>query len=139
MNQPGPSLILLVGSDSALEYLLKRYAQESACELRNLRELGPEPDWPSLRPAAVWFCSLDVLAAEQPLRAAIANATIPVVVCSAMADGARALELGADYFFVHPLTYDSFLSTLAGNGPTPAEEESRFPPPISSKPDGERI
>ena len=114
MTQPGQSLILLIGNDSALEYLLRRYARESGCEIQTMRETGPELDWRALRPVAVWFSSLDVLAGLQPLRAAIANETIPVVVCSTVADDARAMELGADYFFLHPLTYDYFLMALAG-------------------------
>ena len=68
----------------------------------------------ALRPLAVWFSSLEVLEAFQRLRAVIANEAIPIVVCSSVADEARASESGADYFFLHPVTYDCFLSTLTG-------------------------
>jgi DNA-binding response OmpR family regulator len=139
MTLPGQSLILLVGHDSALEYLLRRYARESGCEIRAMRENEPELDWRALRPVAVWFSSLDVLAGLQPLRAAIANETIPVVACSAVADDVRALELGADYFFLHPLTYDGFLTTLAATKAEPDKKESSFPLKNSSTTDGERI
>lgn len=137
MTQPGQSLILLVGADPALEYLLKRYARESTYDFNTLRDLGAAPDWKALRPQAVWFSSLEVLAAEQALRAAIANETIPVVVCSAVPDDARATELGADYFFVHPLTYDSFLSTLAGT--VAVKREPPAPANTSPNPAEERI
>jgi len=114
VTQPVERSILFLGNDPALEYLLKRYARQSRYEIRSLREFSPEIDVRVLHPQSVWFSSLEVLEASQRLRSAIANADIPIVVCSSVADDARAVALGADYFFLQPVTYDCFLSTLAG-------------------------
>src|SRR5260221_478651 len=107
MTQPGLPPILLVGADSTLEYLLRRYARQSGCDLKTLPTLPPELNGRDLQPLSVWLPSLEALAAFQPLRASLAD-EVPIIVCSALADDARATELGADYFFLHPLTYDSF-------------------------------
>jgi CheY-like chemotaxis protein len=123
MTQPGQPPILLVGKDPALEYLLKRYARQSGCEIRSFQEASPEIEVRALRPLAVWFSSLEVLEAFQRLRTVIANEEIPIVVCSSMADEARASESGADYFFLHPVTYDCFLSTLTGTDVSQASKE----------------
>jgi hypothetical protein len=126
MTPPEQPPLLLVGQEPSLEYLLKRYARQSGCELRSLREVSPETDVRAIRPLAVWFSSLEVLGAFQLLRAAIASEDIPIVVCSSVADEARANELGADYFFLHPVTYDCFLSTLAGTDLSQAENGERM-------------
>ncbi|MEP7359687.1 MAG: hypothetical protein ABI847_20715, partial [Anaerolineales bacterium] len=104
--------ILYVGSDPALEYLLNRYAQRSGCQVRSVGGGSPDIDLAGLRPLSVWFSSLDVLAASTWLRLAAANLDIPLVVCAAVAGDARGHDLGADYIFLHPVTYDSFVSTL---------------------------
>ena len=123
MTQPDQPSILLVGQDPALEYLLKRYARQSGYELQSLSEVPPELDLRTLRPLVLWFSSLEVLEALQPLRATLANEAIPIVVCSSVADEARAIESGADYFFLHPITYDCFLSTLTPSDFASSENE----------------
>ena len=112
MTKPGQPLILLIGNDPPLEYLLTRYANKGGCEIQSMRDLNPEIDIHALRPLSMWFSSLDVLEESQPLRAKAASLDIPVIVCSSVADDVRAIELGADYVFLHPITYDCFLSTL---------------------------
>jgi CheY-like chemotaxis protein len=127
MTQLEQPTVLFVGNDPALEYLLNRYAQRSGCQIQTDRGHSQAADadhvavdmaaqvpldMAALRPLSVWFSSLDVLEASQALRAAAASLDIPLVVCAAVADHARALELGADYSFLHPVTYDYFVSTL---------------------------
>ncbi len=113
MTQPVLPSILFVGNDPSLEYLLTRYADRSGCQLQSVRENSAGVDVHSLHPRSVWFSSLETLEASQTLITAATNDDVPVVVCSSVADETRALELGADYFFLHPVTYDHFVSTLA--------------------------
>jgi CheY-like chemotaxis protein len=117
VTQSAQAGILFVGNDPSLEYLLKRYARRSGYQVRVLTTTAPELDVRAPRPASVWFSSFDVLEASPGLRAALASHDIPAVVCSPVADEARALELGADYVFLHPVTYDCFLSVAAGKTP----------------------
>ena len=117
VTQPVPPAILFVGNDPTLEYLLKRYARRSGYQIRSYAALPPEMDVRALQLASVWFASFDVLEAAQGLRTTLANYDIPAVVCSPVADDARASELGADYVFLHPVTYDCFLSVAAGKAP----------------------
>ncbi len=108
-NQP---YILMVGNDSSIAYLLERYAQQSGHGTRQLRHIddGIAPE--EMGPQAIFCLSLEALEAFQSCRASFAD--IPVVVCSSVADDVRANELGADYLFLHPITYDYFLSVLEG-------------------------
>ena len=104
--------IIYVGNDSSLEYLLARYAQRSGCRIENLRGTALDLAGGAPRPLAVWFSSLEMLEAAPAMRAAAADADIPLVVCASVIDETRALELGADFIFPHPVTYDFFVSTL---------------------------
>jgi CheY-like chemotaxis protein len=106
--------ILFVGNDPSLEYLLERYAQRSGCGVRCVRDMTPDLDMHDAGLKSVWFSSLDMLESFQPLRPSFLNLDIPIVVCSSIADDARAVELGADYMFLHPITFDSFQSALEG-------------------------
>jgi hypothetical protein len=103
--------IWYVGNDASLEYLLSRYAQLSGCRIESRRSPALDLDG-APQPLAVWFSSLEVMEASQALRAGAAGLDIPLVVCTSVSDDARALELGADFIFLHPVTYDLFLSTL---------------------------
>ena len=114
--------ILYVGNDPSLEYLLGRYAQRSGCHVESVRgsALGLAAGAP--RPLSVWFSSLAVLEAAPGLRATAADWDVPLVVCASVIDETRALELGADFVFPHPVTYDFFVSTL-GQANLPLEDE----------------
>ena len=114
--------ILYVGNDPSLEYLLGRYAQRSGCRIESLRGTAPELPAGAPRPLAVWFSSLEVLEAASALRAAAVDLDIPLVVCASVIDETRALELGADFIFPHPVTYDFFVSTL-GQANLPVGDE----------------
>jgi DNA-binding response OmpR family regulator len=109
---PKPPLILLIGHDPALAYLIERYAERSGYEVH------AEPTLPSLsaardlQPATVLFSSIGSLEAAQTRLADLAGWEIPLLVCSSVNDQARARELGADYCLVHPLTFDGFLAAL---------------------------
>ena len=112
MTQTTPPAVIYVGNDPSLEYLLGRYAQRSGCRIESLRGAALEPAAGAPRPVAMWFSSLEMLEASPDLRAAAAGLDVPLVVCASAIDEARALELGADYVFPHPVTYDFFVSTL---------------------------
>lgn len=106
-------IILLIGNDAALTYLIERYAQRSGYQVR-VQPIVPSPtDGTEPQPAAVLFSSIENLEAAQSQIAHLSNAEIPLLVCSSINDQTRAHELGADHCLVHPLTYDSFLTALA--------------------------
>ncbi len=107
-----PSL-LLIGDDPSLEYLLERYAYRGGYHLQSIHAIVPDVDLGQMKPKSIWFSSLDVLEAHQPQRDTILACDVPIVVCSSIADDARAMDLGADYLLLHPLTYDCFLRTLS--------------------------
>lgn len=105
--------ILVIGVDTALAYLIGRYAEQSGCGMTMMQTVPSVAEVCSLQPAAILFLSFENLGAAQLLIADLGNCDIPVLVCSSVADEARARELGADYCLLHPLTYDSFLAALA--------------------------
>ena len=108
----GKPFILLIGNDPPLEYLLERYADRSGYRLKNVHSLVSNPDILKTQPISIWFSSLDMLEASQSQKDMILSCNVPIVVCSSIADDARAMDLGADYLLLHPLTYDHFLNTL---------------------------
>lgn len=114
MTQSDLPLLLLIGEDPSLEYLLKRYALAGGCEVRNLRDLPQGTDILSLCPSSVWFSSVDVLKASQAIKVKLASMDVPIVVCSSTLDDTHAIDLGADYVLMHPITYDRFVSVLTG-------------------------
>jgi CheY-like chemotaxis protein len=116
------SSILMIGHDPALAYLIGRYAQQGGYAVASLPGVAQAEAVCALNPAAILFTSIESLEAEQLLISGLANCDIPVLVCSSVADEARARELGADHCMLHPLTYDGFYNALAathnhnGNG-----------------------
>jgi len=105
-------VILLIGTDAALAYLIERYAQRSGYQVR-VQPIVPSPtDGSDVQPAAVLFSSIENLEAAQAHIAHLSNAEIPLLVCSSINDQTRAHELGADHCLLHPLTYDGFLAAL---------------------------
>ncbi len=105
--------ILMLGNDSALAYLISRYARQSGYGVTTMQGVLQAEDVCALKPAAILFISVESLEAAQPLVAGLVNCDIPVLVCSSVADEARARELGADHCLLHPLTYDGFHNVLA--------------------------
>lgn len=111
-SSPQP-VILMIGNDPPLAYLLGRFAERSGYRLKAV-EAGPSAtEIYRLRPAAILFTSIQTLEAAQGLIAGLTNGNVPLLVCSTVVDQARAYELGADACLLHPLTYDNFLTTLA--------------------------
>ena len=103
----------MVGYDPTLAYLIGRYAEQSGYNVASTQIIPRVAEVCALRPAAILFPSIESLEAAQSLIAGLVNCDIPVLVCSSIADEARARELGADYCLLHPLTYDSFFAALA--------------------------
>ena len=118
---PSRSLvILLIGTDSVLTYLIERYAERSGYEVRVLPSMPSPFDANDVQPAVVLFSSIENLEAAQAQIARLSNSEIPLLVCSSINDQTRAHELGADYCLVHPLTYDGFLAALTAVHLAPA-------------------
>jgi CheY-like chemotaxis protein len=107
------SSILMFGNDPALAYLIGRYAQQSGYAVAILPGVAQAEAVCALNPAAILFTSIESLETSQLLITGLANCDIPVVVCSSVADEARARELGADHCLLHPLTYDGFYQAIA--------------------------
>jgi CheY-like chemotaxis protein len=105
-------VILLIGNDAALAYLLERFAERSGCEVRAYPMVPTPSTGPDSKPAALLFSSIENLEAAQAQVAHLSSAEIPLLVCSSINDQARARELGADHCLVHPLTYDGFIDAL---------------------------
>jgi CheY-like chemotaxis protein len=112
VKPPSRGMIVVIGSDLLLTYLVERYAEQSGHDVALMQTAPSSEEVCSLRPVAILFPSLERLEAAQPLIADLANCDIPILVCSSTTDAARARELGADHCLLHPLTYDGFLAAL---------------------------
>jgi hypothetical protein len=125
-----PPTILVVDGDSALSYLLERYADRGGFCFREIHVPWQVPPVPPAGPAALWLPSIERLEAVNPRESGIAD-DLPVIVCSFIGDEPRAHELGANFCASHPLRYRDFLAALravgiidrggvvAEHGPTP--------------------
>jgi hypothetical protein len=116
-----PSTILLIEPDDALLYLMERYSCRGRHRLA-VRKLegGVDALW-QLRPAVMWFPSLQSLEASMPRQRGRVGEDVPVIVCTSKGDEMRARELGADHCALHPLTFAEFTGALAAVGvPRPA-------------------
>jgi len=105
--------IVMIGSDEMLKYLVDRYAQHGGYEVITLQSALPYQQICDLHPLAVLFPSIQGLERSQTLVAELVNCEIPIIVCSSVADTARARELGADQCLAHPLTYEDFSLAMA--------------------------
>jgi CheY-like chemotaxis protein len=106
------SKILMLGNDPSMAYLIGRYAHQSGFDITAMQVLPVAADVCAQKPAAILFTSVESLEAAQLLIAGLSNCDIPVLVCSSVADEARARELGADHCLLHPLTYEGFHGAL---------------------------
>jgi DNA-binding response OmpR family regulator len=102
----------MVGSDPSLAYLIERYSEQSGLQITIAQDIPSAEAVYSLKPSMLLFPNLESLEAAQGLIAELANSDISVLVCSSVADQARANELGADHCLLHPLSYDGFLAAL---------------------------
>lgn len=105
--------LLLIGTDSMLGYLLKRFAEQSGYRVLEAPTSLPAEKINTLSLAGVVFLSTELLEKSQTMVEEFSGHDTPILVCSSIADEARARELGADYCLLHPLTYDGFLTALA--------------------------
>ena len=108
----GYSRIMLIGNDTTLTYLIRRYAEQGGYELTLLSTAPSGDEACDLKPAAILFTSIEQLEAAQSLVKDLTNCDIPVLVYSSAADEMRAQEIGADRCLTQPLTYESFLESL---------------------------
>ena len=105
-------IILLIGSDTTLSYLLGRYAERCGCQLAVNPENLSVKEITVVNPVVIVFPSKEILETRQILVGELASLDFPIMVCSSIADEARARELGADYCLTHPITYDDFQTAL---------------------------
>jgi len=112
MNPLTHSKILVIGNDPALTYLIVRYAQRGGYDITSAAKMPPPVEARALHPTAIIFQSVAELEAAHPIMADLANDDLSILVCSSVADEARARELGADHCLLHPLTYDCMLAAL---------------------------
>ena len=113
MKPSSQSKILMIGNDTALTYLVGRYAERSGYAIATLETVPSVEEVCNQQPVALLFPSIERLDAVQSLIAELSQCDIPILVCSSIADEVRARELGADYCLLHPLTYDGFIAALA--------------------------
>jgi len=104
--------IVVVGSDSSLNYLLGRYAELVGYPISFEKSPSSGDAIRQFKPVAVIFPSVEMLAGAQTLAAELTDFDIPIIVCSSVLDQAKTRELGADYCLLHPLVFDSFSSTM---------------------------
>jgi hypothetical protein len=122
---PALPTILLVAPDDALAYLMERYARHSRYRLQVQRAQLSADAIRVLRPAVVWYPSMEQLDHARPRERGLVEDDVPVIVCGEEADGARARDLGADHCARHPLTYPEFLAALSSVG-LPGADGSRL-------------
>ena len=112
MNSKTRRTILLVGNDAPLRYLIGRFVEESKCALAVVAVMPSVEEITELNPKAIIFLSTEHLEAEQTQLTELTSIEAPIIVCSAVADEAKAREFGADHCLFHPITYDSFQNVL---------------------------
>lgn len=110
--------VLLIDSDPAFGYLIRRYAERSGHGFARSDGAAALSTAISLQPAVI------VIGAPAPaswallraLRADGQTRTIPLVLCSALVDQERAWREGAVACLAKPVMYDDFLAALASAG-----------------------
>lgn len=105
--------ILVIGSNTSLHYLLGRFAERSGYRLKVHPGCASGGEIAALNPAVIIFLSTEALARDQACLRELASLETPIIVCSSILEEAKAIELGADYCLLHPLTYDDFQAALA--------------------------
>jgi DNA-binding response OmpR family regulator len=121
MTSPLPPTILVIDQDPQFTYLIRRYALSCGCRCISAHNAD----------AALLLAQQDRLALivldiapqsarsgqlVQRLKAERTTRDIPLVICSAIADGVHLWEEGADYFLGKPVMYDDFVAMLTKAG-----------------------
>jgi DNA-binding response OmpR family regulator len=121
VTSPLPPAILVIDADPQFTYLIQRYANRCGCRCLSAHAIDTEqPLAQQDRPALIVFDIATPSASNrqmmQRLKAAPATFDIPIVICSALADGIRIWEEGADYYLGKPVMYDDFVAMLINAG-----------------------
>ncbi|MFL5803362.1 MAG: two-component system response regulator [Roseiflexaceae bacterium] len=121
MSSSLPPSILVIDEDSQLTYLIQRYALSCGCRCISAHDadmalLLALQDRPALIVLDIATQSAQSRQLVQRLKAERATFDIPLVICSAVADGIRIWEEGADYYLGKPVLYDDFVATLTEAG-----------------------
>lgn len=112
MNPKPKPVILLVGKDTTLSYLFGRFVEQSGYQLAGSSENICLREIETMKPTAIIFLSIEVLAQKQSLVTELSSHDSPIIVCSSTTEDARARELGADYCLFHPISYNDFQTAL---------------------------
>lgn len=104
------SLLLVIGNDKRMAYLLRRYAEQSGCRMIFQESVPANID--HLQPSVIIFSSTEILKSARSLVETLSKKEIPILVCASIADEVDARELGADACLFHPLKYENFISIL---------------------------
>ena len=107
-------VILLVGGQGTLSYLLGRFAEH--CGYQLIVDSFSVNALAAIQPAVMIFLSTGLLEMAQSVTADLSSVDIPIIVCGSATDQAKAKNLGADYCLLHPLTYDDFQTALTSLG-----------------------
>jgi DNA-binding response OmpR family regulator len=113
MSLPTQPIILLIGQDPTLSYLLARFAEHSGYQWMVRAHNARSYEIAAINPAVIIFLSTELLARDQAFVTELADLDAPIVVCSSAVEEVEARELGADYCLLHPLTYSGFQAALA--------------------------
>lgn len=117
------ALVLLIDSDSAFGYLIRRYTERSGHGFVCSDGATALSTATSLQPAVI-VIGVPAPASWSLLRALRADGrtrTIPLVLCSALVDQERAWDEGAVACLAKPVMYNDFLAALVSAGlPVPA-------------------
>lgn len=103
-----PSPLVIIGGNSSFHYLIQRYAEKVGCLTVPMESAIAIDSICDLHPMGVIFASLENLESSRTFVTGLANRDVPIIVCSSVADQARARECGADYCLLHPFVYDNF-------------------------------
>ena len=119
--------VLLIGDDLQFSYLIKRYGRSCGCQVVNV--IGLDEAYSrvnEMRPALIVLHGLNVSADDwrvlRTLKRERGTCDIPVAVCLASVDEARAWEAGVDYWLTQPVLYEDFLAALAATGIAPSSD-----------------
>ena len=104
--------ILLAGNDTALSYLVRRFAEQGGHPLVAASANISAQQIAEVNPKAIIFLSTENLEEAQSLLAESSSHATPIIVCTSVVDEARARRLGADHCLLHPITFDAFQSAL---------------------------
>lgn len=112
MSMQTQPTILLVGRDGTLRYLLARFAEHSGYQWKISSDTPSSHEIAAMKPDVIIFLSTELLARDPVLVTELSSLDMPIIVCSSVLEEARAMELGADYCLLHPLTYHDFQAAL---------------------------